>query len=489
STWPAVGLLWSILLLYVIIRRDRLPWRQVLAWVLACGGVAFLTIAPWGYLFIAALQDERASFLTPQGNPNAMFSGMWHIPLQMTWGGDLPRGMLTLVLLGCGIFGGLKNAIWRPVVSVFLAIALGLFALIAVTLQYSAGLFAVRYFLPLWLVLLFISAVGLLWLGETIHGILFANWRERVRDIHVAALLFVGVAALMARPIVCILTLTGNPLEYSKMSRWMDAHLPRGSVVVTEGWLGPAHMWRQHMPTNVFITFTVPDEPLANYTKHRTREVTREFFLRNPDAAFLEMSRTYHRVPGMGRWTFPLQHFKRQVGFTNEEALALREMQLGATEDFYGVDTNNIDVLLFYNLPEDILARARQEGRPVVMLFGPGWQYMKTRDFRDWRGLAASAVIELHNLTPAPIEVTVTLRGVAGNGAKQVRTDRGDQQDFHNMRLDDWTLKPVLLAPGRTDIVLSDPLWGIAKVPLLVEFITIKPEEHKPANPGAPVPP
>ena len=69
--------------------------------------------------------------------------------------------------------------------------------------------------------------------------------------------------------------------------------------------------------------------------------------------------------------------------------MALRHAMLVPEEGYYYGLTNRLMVEVFYNTMEDVLARARAEGRETLIRFAPDWGYVKLwqqfRDFRDWR--------------------------------------------------------------------------------------------------------
>jgi len=122
-----------------------------------------------------------------------------------------------------------------------------------------------------------------------------------------------------------------------------------------------------------------------------------------------------------------------------------------------------------------------------MVLFGPGWGYTKTQDFRDWRALQKDAILEIYNLGDAPAEAVVRLRAVAPNGSKRVETASLQARDFSVGRFEDWDIGPMVLQPGLTRMMLRDPFWSDGGVALLVDSINIAraPAVLEPAEPAA----
>jgi hypothetical protein len=270
--------------------------------------------------------------------------------------------------------------------------------------------------------------------------------------------------------------LTGQPTPYKDIVRWMDTHLPSGTPVLVDRWFEPWNELKVYNSTNVYFTFTIPNEPADVYLKHNWRQTAEQFFEKYPDAAYLEIAKSYWENPDIGPWNWPRQHFKQHVVLRNEAGLKLRDLGLLYRDDG-GIYTNRLIVEIFYNTREDILARARSAGEKTVALYGGGWGYTKlwqqTQDFRDWRVLESRATLDLYNLTEQPRTVTVRFTGVAVGGTKRMRIGA---QTFHceANRLMEWMLAPITIQPGLNSLVWQDALWGrVAQVPFLIDEIVL----------------
>lgn len=271
---------------------------------------------------------------------------------------------------------------------------------------------------------------------------------------------------------------TGRPAPYRALVAWLDAHLPADTPVLTERFFDAYNEFRVHPPTNVVFMSTVRNQIAPEYLGNRFRDRSESFLRENPVSA-MHQSRLLWDHPQVGPWTWPGQFYARTMSLTNEAGLALHRMGLN-DQTIPGNREQELAYIrtVLYNLPEDVVARARQEGRPCVGFFGPGWKYTKTQDYRDWRVLGESAAIEAHNLTTNVLECELVIHGVSVNGDKHVVFSLGGKQRFENMKLGDVVCGPLRLAPGYTRIEARDPYWATRQVPLLVERIVCRPVDE-----------
>jgi hypothetical protein len=244
--------------------------------------------------------------------------------------------------------------------------------------------------------------------------------------------------------------------------------------VLVDRWFEPWNELRVHPSTNVFFAFTVPNEPLGTFKQVNWRETAKQFFTRYPDAAYLEIAKSFWDVPEIGPWTWPREHFAHHVVIADEAGLKLREWGLAIREDFYAANTNRLVVELFYNTQQDILARAQAEGKPVMVLYGPGWKYTKTNDYRDWRMLEDRAELLIFNLTDQTLGVKVKVFGVAAGGTKRVDFGTEVIQTFEANKPIQWEIGSIIVPPGRNLLRMQDRLWQLARIPLLVGDVGIE---------------
>jgi len=410
-------------------------------------------------------------------NPESAFFTMARTLFSFGWGATLSRTLFTIAVVVLGVAATIR--LWRcSVIMPVLVVLLGAGMLLFVAARYLLLEQAVssRYllaYLPLYL----------LWLSI---GLWFVPAMLRGRGKILVMLSYIVMAAALVLnlwPAYLATQLTGKPIPYWDIARWCDKNLPPHTLVLVERWLDPWNELRVHNSTNVYFTFTVPSEPQDVFKQVNWPLTARQFMEKFPDAAYLEFSRADRDVKGVvTNWSFA-----RSVSFTNEAGIRLAKMGLAHREEFFAPNANRLIATIFYNSREDVLAHAREQGKRYLVLYGPEWEYVKLwqqlRDFRDWRILERQAVLDVYNLTAATNSVTLQIRGMALNGLKRVSVIGGcareEYHDFRHMQLDGWEIKGVSVKPGLNKIVLSDSLWSVSKIPLLVDHAEIIPEAVK----------
>ncbi len=483
SGWWITGpvVIW---LMIVIIRRRRVlrvPGSElsIFAAVTLLFGLP-LVIVPWGvpyfYHDLTTPGVQEAAQRVMSTNPSPPI----HIILlktvsSMGWGATPLRGAFTAVLCVLALialFQRSRLSRWGWGILGALVMSGAIYHVIRAMIKTWATPHHQTFVLPMFLLLI---ANGL-WSWPCF------SWSRRLLGIRagrlVALLLIAAGLLLWVRPSVLAMRLTGSPTPYKEIREWFDSNLPRGTVVVVDRWYEPWNELAIYRSTNVFFTFIIPNEPLDVFQKYNWRGVAENWFQQNPGAAYLEIAKSYWDSPGVGPWSWPRRFFAQHVAITNSAGLELRDLGLPLRDDFYAANSNRVVVEIFYNTRDDILARAKAQGAPLLMLYGSDWGYTKPwqqmqGDFRDWRVLQDAATLELYNLTSEPRTVELSVRGFAAGGAKRVRA-ADSTYDFPAGQMAQWTLKPVVLEPGLNRIVLKDSVWGRANVPLLVDQVAVK---------------
>lgn len=276
--------------------------------------------------------------------------------------------------------------------------------------------------------------------------------------------------------------ISGSPTPYKELQAWGNEHLARGTPVLIDRWFEPWNEMRVYPSTNVVFMFTRPNEPLDVFLSTRWRDGAERFLRENPDAAFMEVARTYSSEPGVGTWMFPRTYFKQRTVVANKAGLELRARGQAFREDFLAPDTNRVVIEIFYNQREDALELARLDGRDTLLWPGAGWMFVKsgpvgaalqTSDFMDWRLLENQAVLEAHNLSEQPVKVSLLLRALAPRGSKTLVEPRLGSFVFPPGRLAEWRTAEIELRPGANEIVLQDAHGG--STPLLVQQWRLEP--------------
>ena len=318
----------------------------------------------------------------------------------------------------------------------------------------------------------------------------------------IAAVLCAAALAGSAYPAYVTTQLTGKPAPYYDIVSWCDGNLPPGTPVLVDRWFEPWNELKAHPAEKVAFTFVIPNEPIDVFKQHNWRAVAQQFLNRYPDAAYLELAKTYWEAPEIGAWQWPRRYFKRHVAFTNEAGLKLRHWGLATRGDFYAATTNRTIVDLFYNLPEDVFNKAREEKVRYLALYGSGWKYTKPflalqglegpayramweqvmqsgfrQVYMDWRVLEEGAELILCNTSAQPGPAKLVISGVTLTGTKQVKAANGETKSFPPGQRVVWEIGPIELQPGQSPWKLRDPLWSLNTTPLLVEQVSLQPAE------------
>lgn len=295
------------------------------------------------------------------------------------------------------------------------------------------------------------------------------------------ALALTGLALAVQLPAAwASLRITGSPTPYKDIQAWGNQNLARGTPVLVDRWFEPWNEMRAYPSTNVVFMFNRPNEPLDVFLQSHWREGAEQFFRENPDAAYLEVAKSYWTEPGVGPWPWTRSYFKHQATLANRPGLVLRERGQSFREDFLAADTNRVVVEAFFNTREDVLEQARRDGRPVVVWPGAGWTFVKsgpvgaqlqTQDFMNWRLMEREAVLQLHNLSDQPQRVRLVINALAPRGSKTLVNEVGGRFTFAPGQFMTWETSPFELKPGQNDLTLRDPSGSAA--PLLVQRWTI----------------
>ncbi len=316
----------------------------------------------------------------------------------------------------------------------------------------GGGVAKISYFSAIWP--MFILFLGI---GASL-GIQTLSVKWRVLQFLLWPLLAGGYIALTIVPDWAIVHLEGKARPYWKISQWMDTRLPAGTPVLVDRWYHPWNELAVHPSTNVFYTFTVPDDPIDSFRRFNWRATAEQFFTKYPSAAFLEVSRGKYKED-FGLWKFPEHYFAQRVSITNRAAMTLRRFKVFPTTSYAKANTNGVVTRIFYNTPEDLAAAARREGRRVLRLYGEGWGYAKPGwqrgDFSDYRILTRTASMELYNLTEASVPGTLEISAATAQKPKMVSVN-GKSTVFAAGRIKSWKV-PLALKTGRNTIPFTSP--------------------------------
>lgn len=289
------------------------------------------------------------------------------------------------------------------------------------------------------------------------------------------------VALVLATPAWMITRLDGKPSPYREIRDWLDANLDPGSVAVVDRWFEPWNEMARYAPRNVFVTFTVPDEPYDTYRQLRWREVTQQAIEQGKVQAFIRLIRNQESRDGL--WTWPETHFAHRGVVRNEAGLWLRDHGFAPVDDFYAPHGIRLITEIFFDRREDVVARKRAAGDRFAVFYGPTLRHLKsgplamfplkTEQFMDWRLLEQEATVDVFNLSDTKQAARVKVRAVAPAGPKRVLGPEAAEFRFADGQLQEWLIGPLELDPGANAISLTDPDWKTDQRPLLIEGVEV----------------
>jgi len=477
SGWP-LALCVVLTVIYVLVRQVIKTRRvassvPILLVTLLIIGLPLL-MTDWGlkqHLPAVLSSEKRVQTINIFGD-HPFLPALGRITTSYAWGETPIRTIFSalVLILGLGTFARRMRADKRCLLMLLFLIVGVAFAILS--LKAHGGFLGLRYLAPLLPVYLILLVSGMLFATELVPA--RVSVRERFRKWVPIALVCIA-AGLWVYPAHLCTQLTGKPTPYKLINSWVDSNLRPGTLVLVDRWYEPRFELKDEPSTNVIYTYTVPSEPLDVFLKVRWRDTATNFFAKYPEAAYLEIAKIYWEDPRVGPWEWPRQHFSRHVAFTNEAGMKLRELGLANREDFYAATTNRLIVELFYDTRDDVLAKTKAKGERFIALFGSGWDHVKTADQRGWQRMQDKATVDLYNLTDQPQDVFFVVRGGSVISGKEVKIQDQARVRFDGNAVRQARVGPFQLPPGHTAIALTDDLWTLLKVPLLVDEVRVVP--------------
>jgi len=259
------------------------------------------------------------------------------------------------------------------------------------------------------------------------------------------------VITLLIIPAWKVTQLDGKPTAYRSLRTWLDSELVPGDVVLIDRWLEPWNEMALYAPSNVTVTFTVPDDSYDDYVRFQWRKVTKEVIQNNGAQAFIRIARNQEKRIGL--WTWPERWFHHRAAVTNEAGLWLRDTGFAPMEEFYSA-SNRVVTEIFYDTHEDIVERARRDGKSFVWFYGEGWRLFKPwrqGDFSDYRILEREGELTVYNLQAEPVQMQGTVMAAASAGSPVIQIGQGAPLTFASGHLAGKPFK-LVLQPGPNSI-------------------------------------
>lgn len=499
SLWMLAAVCWLVLLMAGWTGLPPATRKAHIAWLLGLAAALLVLMYRW-------IENAIAETLKTKGNMGVT-SDTGHIGGAFNWvlpriaplfaaGFNGPTFILLALIAACAVIVFRKRRTLDPAASSLLTWLSWLLGLgFAVTLSYvlliGRGSAKISYFAGLLPLFLIWSAVLLARAMDALPP----RWTTPARAAFLAALV-----ALLAQPAWQVTQLTGKPVPYNDLRQRLDALLPPGSVAIVDRWFEPWNEMVRYAPTNVTVTFTVPDEPFNNYTGLRWREVTQARIETGGVDAFIRLARNHEERVGL--WTWPETWYAQHAVVSNTAAFWLRDHGYAPEQDYQKLNGNRMRVDIFYNTRADAVRRAIAHGVAFPAFFGADMPYEKsgpmgifqlqTQQFLDWRVLGKEGTLEIHNPQPDARAVFLEIAAVSPAGAKSVRCEGESLFRFPARQMLTWKAGPLTLQPGANVIRLADAQPANPPLPLLISDVRVSaaPTPQEPVTtPAAAVPP
>lgn len=476
AVWVYTAVCWLALLVAGWRGQSLDERKRHAAWMLGTGFLLLILMSRWIFRAIRKVLEAKsaAGVLTDTGFIGGALAWVAPRVLPMFVGGVNLIGfalLIVLILSAAFVLGK-----WREQDRSYWAISIlavgGMLASYAYVTFVGRGSAKISYFSP-------VLPIFLLWAGLSVD--LASRRLNGLVSKYGPMLLGLLILALLAWPAWMVTRLTGKPVPYRALQHKLDELLPPGSVAIIDRWFEPWNEMARYAPSNVTVTFTVPDEPFDNYMRLRWRDVTRARIEAGGIDAFIRLARNHEERIGL--WTWPETWFKRRAEVRNEAAFWLRDHGYAPEEDYHGLNDKRMRIEIFYNTRDDAVAQEIAAGRAYPVFFHPdlpfeksgpmGFFRFKTPQFMDWRVLFSNGTFEVINPRSESGRVQIEISAVSPVGNKLVTALADSRFLFTQGQAMKWVLGPIELLPGTNQFVLRDQ-HASATVPLLISSIVVR---------------
>lgn len=471
---------WTIAAVFGALQAGALAWSVFRSW--KCLGHFFL-------LAIAYLAIAAPLFVVDWGIENMLnftrgpvkaywtevfrFSPREDVVLQLLrvggqclWGTTVLRTIFTLTVL---VVGALKVASLMRHDRRWMALGL-MFCLVVVAnvlaLRQSVWSVSVRYVAGALPFLFCVAVTGLLAIVDRLSLWIADAQGKRGRWAYAFLVL---PLALWTLPVYHIMKTVSQGFPYQVVSDFADTVLPKGAPVFTDRFFTAHNEFRIHGATNVVYMSFGPNQIRDQYLACSFRERAESAMRDNPVSGFFEEKHLW-RDRTLGPWEWPHKFYARSRSFEDQHVRKLTEL---------GVALRAGGALRFYyNLPGDVVDRARKDGAEAAVLFGDGWSGLATQAFY-WRRMGSKATLDVFNLASTPRTMQIHIKAVAPGIDKHLAFVPGAPLRIPADRLVQLQAPPREFPPGKTSVLLRDPTDSADTNVLLVQSLEIVPMDRR----------
>lgn len=385
----------------------------------------------------------------------AVFPALWG---RMGWGETLPALLPFTALFLLGFGAALRR---REEAVTGIAARFSLPAILAVQFVIYVAVqcwmlrvsrFEVRYFSPMFPILIFFVAAGLQALLTRLAARV-AQGRAALVPVAVGIL----IAAVAAPSLLAVCAIDSRGANYKGIARWVQLNLPEGGVYA---FYNVAEL--RAVPT----VYPTPGRHATSVSAWSSDEDflrinpparAKSLFTRFPLVAFIEMAPEDLCNPEKGldpidRTVDRDSPFLRREWIEDAATDRLFRWRTHPTGETQWMNSCMHRVCISFNRPEDLPALARKHGRMFYHAFGPGWQYVNDQGFNHWMLVSTGAQFIAGNVSISEVTATLRLRLYApppggrlhifsAQGARIGSVDVG-AQGIGEAALDQLTLPP-----------------------------------------------
>jgi|GEM_PF-6666295 len=444
---------WSVAMVWELCRHAG--WRELLkgtrlpAWggILGC---AYLIYLPFIVKLLTSGWVRHETFEQP-----LKWSFIPAVLGAMGWGaGSLPLTFFSLaVVLGVLGSSASRGRHWNWI----LALQALVFAALQTRMAKIAR-FEVRYYSPLFPILILFAATGIAGCLNRVALQLRRPSRAWVLHAVVVALLL----AWLAPSLWHVVRLSyRQPNNYKAVANWINANLPTNGVYA---------FTQTHFFRGVPVAYATPDRfpacpmPFDNEQQFQERKVAERaasFFRRFPRACLIEWERDYNYMPPALRALL----FCRETMLSDPHFEALIRLKTVPIGIWY---ENSDRAFISYNLPEDLPRLAARRGERFYHSFGPEWEFFQDEYMNPWLTVTRRGTVEIGSLAAAPVSVALELKvaSVPGLGTLTVSEKNGKtlgQFELPHRQVQSVVVTNVLLQPGTNSLILTFTAFPTAR--------------------------
>ncbi len=328
-----------------------------------------------------------------------------------------------------------------------------------------------RYMTVCFVPLMGVAGRGAAWSVEQARRLLRLPERLQWAPVVFLVLFVVG---WQVRPLGEIFKLRTKLMPIPQLITWLETTLPENGLYVWQSGFnlrdvpGGYPVRGRHAAFATMHSGSIKASPAAE----QWGPFARSIFQRFPLAAFLATD--FPDPPASGPWAWIGTDFARREVIRNESLESLHRYGFCHSGSVY---PSNINIVCYYNKPEDLPARQGSDGRPFLAYpEGPGWQYPQSRDGALFASPNPSAVLRVRHLSRDAQAARVVLEGVVqATGSLRVTGPDGKLlnktlQPANHLKEE---LGPFLFPPGDQDVRIE--FWPAREAALLLYSFQVVP--------------